>query len=333
MKKKFLILGANSFSGSTFVNYLLNENQIVYGTFHSSKKKINLTYLFNKNYKNFTNIKIDSSREKDINKLIKILKKIKIDYIIDFSSICMVDYSWKNPAYYFKVNVQSKIDLIQKLIDIKFDKYILISTPEVFGSKSQILTENSILHNPSTPYALSKSYQEKYMDLIFKKNNLNFNICRFSNFYGPGQATYRLIPRIIYSILFNKKIVIQGKGEAVRSFIYSKDFCDGIYKVLKYSKKNKTYHFSNKEFLTIFEVYKVICELMKVTYNNYFEFGAKRIHEDPSYKLKCSNSENDLNWKPQYDIKKGISETIEYFTKNKILFRNSDLQFNKNLYI
>ena len=64
MKKKFLILGANSFSGSTFVNYLLNENQIVYGTFHSSKKKINLTYLFNKNYKNFTNIKIDSSRKR-----------------------------------------------------------------------------------------------------------------------------------------------------------------------------------------------------------------------------------------------------------------------------
>ena len=70
------------------------------------------------------------------------------------------------------------------------------------------------------------------------------------------KATYRLIPRIIYSILFNKKIVIQGKGEAVRSFIYSKIFVMDI-QSLKYSKKNKTYHFSNKKFLTILRFIKL----------------------------------------------------------------------------
>ena len=51
----------------------------------------------------------------------------------------MVDYSWENPAYYFKINVQSKIDLIQKLIDIKFDKYILISTFRSFWIKKSNL--------------------------------------------------------------------------------------------------------------------------------------------------------------------------------------------------
>ena len=333
MKKKFLVLGSNSFSGSTFVNYLLNKNHSVFGTYHTLKNKINLVYSYNKNNKKFKNIRIDSSKSSDNKKLINILEKKKFDYIIDFSSICMVDYSWINPSYYFKVNVQSKIDLIQKLVDLKFKKYILISTPEVFGSTDKPLMESSILHNPSTPYALSKSYQEKYMELIFKKNNLNFNICRFSNFYGPGQATYSLIPRIIYSILFNKKIIIQGKGKAVRSFIFADDFCDGIYKVLNKNYKNKTFHFSNKEFLTIFEVYKTICKTMKVNYSNYFDFGPNRIHEDSNYKLNCKNSLEYLGWAPKYDIDRGITETINYFIKHKKLFLKSEINFNKDLYI
>ena len=170
------------------------------------------------------------------------------------------------------------------------------------------------------------------MELIFKKNNLNFNICRFSNFYGPGQATYRLIPRIIYSILFNK-IIIQGKGKAVRSFIFANDFCDGIYKVLKKNYKNKTFHFSNKEFLTIFEVYKTICKIMNVNYSNYFNFGPNRIHEDPTYKLNCKNSLEYLNWAPKYDFERGIAQTINYFTKHKKLFMKSEMNFKKFIFL
>lgn len=332
MNKKILILGLNSFGGSTYANYLLEKKYSVIGLYHNNQKN-NLIYNYNQNRKNLKKIKINFSSESSLKKINTILKKNFFDYIIDFASICMVDYSWENPSYYFKVNVESKIKLLQIIKNYEFKKYILISTPEVFGSIKKTLYENNLFYNPSTPYAISKSYQETYTRLICDKNKINFNICRFSNFYGPGQAAYRLIPRIIYSILFNKKIIIQGNGNAERSFIYSYDFCNGIYKVMKKSIVSRVYHFSNQEFLKIFDIYKIICKLMNVSYKNYFIYGPGRIHEDPIYRLNCKNTINDLKWKPKFNLEKGLMNTIKFYVDNKNVFKNYLLKFEKSKYI
>ena len=222
MKKKILILGSSSFSGASLVNFLLNKKKyLVYGTFRRKKIKPYLPYKYNKNIKLYSEFQVDFL--KSSKNIIKIIKKLKPDYIIDFASICMVNESWKNPEAYFQTNVLYKAEMFKYLSSVKFlKKYIYISTPEVFGTSRKFINENNDSFNPSTPYATSKLSAE-----ILCKNYLNFYklpviISRFSNFYGPGQPLYRLIPKIIACIDSGQKFPIEGNGQSKRNFIFLK---------------------------------------------------------------------------------------------------------------
>ena len=95
--KKIIILGSNSFAGSCYVDYLLDKGYIIYGLSRSKEpSKILLKYKKNKNLKNFRFYKFDIN--KNLNILINILKKNKIEYVVDFLGQGMVAESWKNPA-------------------------------------------------------------------------------------------------------------------------------------------------------------------------------------------------------------------------------------------
>ena len=108
MKKKILVLGSSSFSGASFIKYLIEKNNFeIFGTYRKNKKKFQLPYKFSKNYRTFKNFQIDFSKNKKFLK--KLILKINPEYIVDFASICMVNESWANSDYYYKVNVLSKI--------------------------------------------------------------------------------------------------------------------------------------------------------------------------------------------------------------------------------
>ena len=145
----------------------------------------------------------------------------------------MVDESWENPERYTLINALSKIHILECIKNEKFlEKYIYISTPEILALKHSIDELNKD-YNPSTPYALTKLSCELYLKNLHQNYNFKSIITRFSNFYGPGQTYYRLIPKLILSIYKNKKFPLQGNGKSKRNFIFTDDFCDGIYKVLK----------------------------------------------------------------------------------------------------
>jgi dTDP-glucose 4,6-dehydratase len=261
-KNKILILGTSSFSGACLTEYLLNKNLHVYGTFNKNKINAYLPFKDNKNKANLKTIKIDLQKNSDIKKIAKLIKVIKPSIIVDFASICMVNESWQNPRLYFSINVNSKVSLLDEIKDLSYiKKYIYISTPEVFGSTFKKIKEDSKNFNPSTPYASSKLAAE----FIIKNytNNFPFNgiIARFSNFYGPFQPIYRLIPKFIMSMKRNLKFRIHGKGDSLRNFIYSDDFCNGIYQIILKGKPSSTYHFSNDQY---FSVKKSITKISKL---------------------------------------------------------------------
>ena len=197
--KKNLILGAASFSGAAMVDFLLKKNFFVFGTFSKRKPNIYLSFLKNKKINNFKLLKVNLLKKNDVFRLIKFIKKEKPSFIIDFASICMVNESWKFPKKYFEINVLSKIHILNEIKFFNFiKKYIYISTPEIFGSKKNQISESNTSFNPSTPYAISKLSCEFYIKNLIKNSQFNGIIARFSNFYGPGQPYYRLIPKIIH---------------------------------------------------------------------------------------------------------------------------------------
>ena len=261
MKEKILILGASSFAGYSFFQYLLKKNVFkVYGTYASNRNKKILTYKKKDKLKLF---KIDLKKHPQ--KLIKLVNQVKPQYIIDFASVCMVNESWINPKYYFDTNFNSKIDLITKINDMKFlKKFIYISTPEIFGSSKKEIDEYSTNYSPSTPYAISKLSFEHLL-MAYQKNFGNkIIITRFSNFYGRGQLEHRLIPKVLKCIKNNLKFPIHGKGLTKRDFIFDEDFNDAFYKVLKRGKTGKIYHFSTNYYVSIKSVIEILCKSKNV---------------------------------------------------------------------
>ncbi len=322
--KKILIIGISSFSGASLANYL-QDKYIIYGTFNKYIKTTNC--IFDK--KKINLFKVDFTKDKDITKLSKKILSIKPSIIVDFASICMVEESWTFQEKYFQINVNSRIKLLKKIKNPKFiKKYVYISTPEIFGSSNKPINEFSHRFNPSTPYANSKLAAEFVFKNLNKLNGFPIIISRFSNFYGPGQPEYRLIPKVYYSIKSNRKFPLHGNGSSKRNFLYSKDFCSGIYKIIKKGKVSRTYHFSGTKFIKISEVIKLICKKYNFNFKKLIEFTTDRQNKDKIYILDCNWTKKQLDWKEKYDYKNGILNTLKFYEKKK----NFNTQLNYKMY-
>ena len=218
--KVALVIGSNSFSGSWFIDLLLDRDYFVYGISRSDEnKKEFLKYRSNKKIKNFKFLKKNINQNKGIIFITRLIKKKKIEYIINFAAQGMVAESWVKPVDWFKTNTLSTVNLINEIKNLKIKKYLHISTPEVYGNIKKKKQE-SFIYNPSTPYAISRAATDMYL----KKINAYFDFpaifARASNVYGPHQQLYRIIPKTIFSILSKKKNYTTWKG-FFRKIIYS----------------------------------------------------------------------------------------------------------------
>ena len=320
--KKILILGISSFSGASAASYLFNERYKIIGTYNSSKK---INYLLYKN-KGIETHKINLL--KDEKKLLRLILKVKPEIILDYASICMVNESWKYQQQYYKINVTSRLSIIENFNKMTFlKKYIYISTPEIFGNNKNRLKENYNNFLPSTPYAVSKLMTELNFRNAFNTNKFPIIISRFSNFYGPGQELYRLIPKIIMSIKKNIKFPLQGNGKSKRNFIFSQDFCEGILKVIKNGKIGEIYHFSGDKFVSIKYIIKIICKLLNKNYNNLIKRVKDRVGKDEIYILDSSFTKKKLKWSANTTLQNGIKETILFYEKNYNFLKNKKLNY------
>lgn len=325
--KKILIIGSNSFAGSDFIDFLLSKKFVVYGV--SRRKEINkenLRYKNNKYLKNFKFYKIDLNIKKDIDKLVKIIKKQKIQYIANFAAQGMVAESWVNPEDWYLTNVVSNSILIKELSKLKIKKYLNFSTPEVYGHTQSLRNESNIFM-PTTPYAISRAAQDFNLTAYYKTFNFPVVFTRAANIFGPYQQNFRIIPKVIISILTNKKIPIHGKGNTLRSFIYMPDVSKVLYKIL-FDKKNigETFHISSKKFISILNLVKLINKIMNVKNKNIY-FVKERNGKDLKYILNSNKIRKLYYWSEDNDLNNGIIKTINWVKKNINYFKKASLNY------
>ena len=222
LSDKIAVIGSNSFSGSSFSNYLLDLGYRVYGFSRSVEPdSVFLPYKWNNKSDNFIFNQIDLNH--DVDRLINIIKDNKIQYIVNFAALGMVAQSWKKPDDWYQTNVVGQVkfhDSLRKLNNI--EKYIHITTPEVYGSTNGWIKE-SYSFNPSTPYAVSRAACDLHLMSFFHAYEFPVIFTRAANVYGPAQQLYRIIPRPILFSKINKQLHLHGGGYSERSFIHIDD--------------------------------------------------------------------------------------------------------------
>ena len=176
----------------------------------------------------------------------------------------MVAESWLNPEHWYMTNTLSTIKLHDQLRKLDFlEKYVHISTPEVYGNCSGFISENTPF-NPSTPYATSRAATDMSLRNFFNAYKFPVVTTRAANVYGPGQQLYRIIPKTIISILMGGKIQLHGGGYSTRSFVHIDDVSDATWKIMLRGKNGEDYHISTDVVISIRDLVEKICQKLSL---------------------------------------------------------------------
>ncbi len=308
------VIGSNSFSGASFIDFSLNKGARVIGISRSPEAIPEFLPYKKYNYDHFTFHQLDLN--KDLSTITSIINEIKPAYIVNFAAQSMVGESWIKPSDWFTTNVVSTVKLHDELRKCDFLKrYVHISTPEVYGSCSGFVKED-FPFNPSTPYAVSRAAADMSLKTFSETYSFPVVTTRAANVYGPGQQLYRIIPRTILFILLGRKLQLHGGGTSTRSFIHISDVSDATWRIMVEGKNGNTYHISTNDVISIRDLVSHICARLNVLFEDHVEIVGERLGKDSAYHLESSKVRAELKWQNQINFDKGLDECIAWVTEN-----------------
>ncbi len=323
--KKILVTGGLGFIGSNLIDilikkkfFVINLDKITYSSNFYNTKNF-------KNLKNYKFIKCDISNKKILN----ILNKYKPSCIFNLAAETHVDRSIDNPDNFIKSNIVGVYNLLECFKNFSKrnkSKLVHISTDEVYGDVLNGRSSEIYQYKPSSPYAASKAASDHLVSSYVRTYNINAVITNCSNNYGPNQHPEKLIPKLIYNILKNKKLPIYGKGLNSREWIYVKDHCEALIKVYQKGKAGNFYNIGSNKNLSNLEVTKKLLNIAKkkiiIGKNVKINFVKDRPGHDVRYALNSSKIKKELNWKPKVNFSEGIKLTFDWYNNNKMYYNS-----------
>lgn len=314
--KNILITGGAGFIGSNFINYILstrddwnivNLDKLTYAGNLENLKEV-------EGKKNYHFIKGDIANRDLVD---YIFKKFSIKYVINFAAESHVDRSILGSEIFYRTNVIGTNVLLEASKRYKVEKFIQISTDEVYGSLDSegFFTEQTPL-SPNSPYSSSKAAADLMALAFHHTYNLPVVITRCSNNYGPYQFPEKLIPLMIINCLNNKKLPIYGDGLNVRDWIYVIDHNRAVELVFEKGRAGEVYNIGASREMKNIEIVKLILKKLNKS-EDLIEFVKDRPGHDRRYAIDSSKIQNELGWNPSYEFEAALDFTIEWYLKNK----------------
>ena len=321
-----LVLASNSFSGASFIDFLLRQGIRVIGISRSPEAhRVFLPYRWSGKDEQFSFHQCDLNR--DLDRLMAIVNEERPAYVVNFAAQSMVGESWKNPDHWMMTNVVSTVRLHERLRQLDFlDHYVHVTTPEVYGSTDGFIKENAPF-NPSTPYAVSRAAGDMSLKTYFEAYRFPVVFTRAANVYGPGQQLYRIIPRTILFLLIGRKLQLHGGGHARRSFVHMKDVSDATWRIATSAAPGETFHISTNEIVTIREIVERICRKLGARFEDCVEIAGERLGKDSAYLLDSTKLRDTLGWRDEVTLDQGLDECIAWARLNFDVLRQQSFDY------
>jgi len=317
--RSLLVTGGAGFIGSNFIRYML-EAHPEYLIVNYDK----LTYAGNlenladvEHHPQYRFVLGDIADRKAV---AEVMMRYKIDTIINFAAESHVDRSIMEPAAFIETNVVGTGVLLDAALEFKVERFIQISTDEVYGSLGPDgkFQETTPLH-PNSPYAASKASADHLVQSYHHTFGLPAIITRCSNNYGPYQFPEKFIPLMIINALEDKPLPVYGDGKNVRDWIFVVDHCRAIDLVLERGKVGEVYNIGGgNERQNIDIVRFIVRELGKP--EDLITFVKDRPGHDRRYAMDSSKIERELGWKPQSafgGFEETLRETIQWYLDHR----------------
>lgn len=331
-KKKILVTGGAGFIGGNFVQYMVgkypdydiyNLDALTYAGELAKHRAIELQ-------ENYHFIHADIV---DNEKLLSLFEKERFDAIVHFAAESHVDRSIRNPSLFLQTNVVGTQALLDVAAKFEVEKFVHVSTDEVYGEldfeETSLFTEETPL-KPNSPYSASKAASDFIVHAYHKTYGLPVNITRCSNNYGPYQYPEKLIPLTILSALENQSIPVYGDGKNVRDWLHVFDHCTAIDLILHEGVNGEVYNIGGHNEKTNIEIVKTILGALGKT-ESLIEFVNDRPGHDKRYAIDPTKVEK-LGWQPRYSFETGIEETIQWYIDHQEWWKPMvDRKFQKSV--
>jgi dTDP-glucose 4,6-dehydratase len=246
------------------------------------------------------------------------------DVVVHMAAESHVTRSIFDNRLFFETDVlgtQTVANAVTKFRD-KVERFIHLSTSEVYGSALTETMEEDHPLNPQSPYASAKCGADRLVYSYWATYQIPAVIVRPFNNYGPYQHLEKVVPRFITSCILNEPLRVHGDGSAARDFLHVEDHCDALDRLLHVPRElvvGEVINLGTGRHLTVLEIAKAVQERMKT--HPPIEFIGDRPGQVFRHTCGSSKAEKLLDWRSQISFEDGLDGTIEWYGNNEAWWR------------
>lgn len=266
----------------------------------------------------------------------RLLAEHRPDAVLNFAAESHVDRSILGPAAFVQTNVVGTLNLLEAVraywselpeAEQAAFRFLHVSTDEVYGSLSPTdpAFAETNRYEPNSPYSASKAASDHLVRAWHHTYGLPVLTTNCSNNYGPYHFPEKLIPLIIVNALAGKPLPIYGDGQQIRDWLYVKDHCSAIRRVLEAGAVGETYNVGGWNEKANIDIVKTVCALLDELrpradgqgYAGQITYVKDRPGHDRRYAIDARKLEKELGWKPAETFETGIRKTVEWYLANE----------------
>jgi dTDP-glucose 4,6-dehydratase len=237
-------------------------------------------------------------------------------HLVNFAAESHVDRSIADQDVFARAHVIGTSVLLDAAREHRIERYLQVSTDEVYGSIEEgSFTETSPL-DPSSPYSATKAAGDLLVSAHVHTYGIEAVICRGSNNYGPRQYPEKLIPLCVLNALHGDSLPVYGDGRQVRNWLYVEDFARAIDLALLEGRPGEVYNVGGPSEAENIDVVKRILELTGRD-ESLIEYVTDRPGHDRRYSLSSDKLEDELGWQPRMGFDEGLAQTVEWYRDNE----------------
>ena len=256
--------------------------------------------------------------------------------IINFAAESHVDRSIHAPEDFIQTNIVGTFRLLEAVraywSNLQGEarqnfRFLHVSTDEVYGSlaKDDPAFSETNRYEPNSPYSASKAASDHLVRAYHHTYGLPVLTTNCSNNYGPYHFPEKLIPLMIVNALAGKPLPVYGDGQQIRDWLYVKDHCSAIRRVLEAGKVGEVYNIGGWNEKPNIDIVHTVCALLdelraqadNKSYHEQITYVTDRPGHDRRYAIDASKIERELGWKPVETFETGIRKTVQWYLENQ----------------
>ncbi len=238
------------------------------------------------------------------------------DAVVHFAAESHVDRSILGAADFVMTNVVGTQTLLDSAMHHDIEKFVHVSTDEVYGSIAEgSWTEEEPLL-PNSPYSASKASSDLLARAYHRTHGLPVCITRCSNNYGPYQFPEKVIPLFVTNLIDGAEVPLYGEGANVRDWLHVDDHCRGIHLVLDGGRPGEVYNIGGGTELTNKELTGLLLEATGTGWDRVRKV-TDRLGHDLRYSVDITKISDELGYRPQVPFEQGLADTVEWYATHR----------------